>query len=155
MPFNGFSLAIMNPEQKRQPTPFETVILPSDPALARSLQTTIESQLEKRSRASERDIFCVCLALEEALVNAIKHGNQMDPAKQLVVAYRVESESIEIKIQDEGNGFDPGDVPDPTAAENLERPCGRGLLLMRHYMNEVEYNARGNVVHMKKLFTPS
>ena len=52
---------------------------------------------------------------------------------------------------DEGNGFDPGDVPDPTAVENIERPCGRGLMLMRHYMNEVSFNGPGNSVRMAKV----
>lgn len=55
-------------------------------------------------------------------------------------------------ISDEGPGFDPNDVPDPTDIENLERPCGRGLMLMRHYMTEVNYNSTGNSVRMKKVF---
>ena len=54
-------------------------------------------------------------------------------------------------IADEGAGFDPCEVPDPTAPENLERPCGRGIMLMRHYMTTVAYNQRGNVVSMSKL----
>jgi serine/threonine-protein kinase RsbW len=59
---------------------------------------------------------------------------------------------LEVRITDEGIGFDPSDVPDPTAVENLERPCGRGLMLMRHYMTEVSYNERGNSVYMIKVF---
>jgi serine/threonine-protein kinase RsbW len=60
-----------------------------------------------------------------------------------------------VRITDEGPGFDPADVPDPTAVENLERPCGRGLMLMRHYMNEVAYSERGNTVTMSKVFRPN
>ena len=65
--------------------------------------------------------------------------------------YHVTPERFEIRITDEGPGFNPEDVPDPTAIENLERPCGRGLLLMRGFMTEVEYQGRGNVVSMAKV----
>ena len=76
----------------------------------------------------------------------------MDRAKKVHIAYRVLADRFEVHITDEGPGFDPGDVPDPTAVENLERPCGRGLMLMRHYMTEVAYNGRGNRVTMSKVF---
>ena len=94
------------------------------------------------SRASEQEIFSVRLALEEALVNAIKHGNQMDRRKSICIRYRLLLDRLEVQITDEGAGFDPDDVPDPTAVENLDRPCGRGLMLMRHYMTEVAYSKR-------------
>jgi serine/threonine-protein kinase RsbW len=68
------------------------------------------------------------------------------------VKYLLNAEVFEIMISDEGPGFDPLDVPDPTDIENLERPCGRGLMLMRHYMTEVNYNDKGNSVRMKKVF---
>ena len=58
---------------------------------------------------------------------------------------------FEVSITDEGQGFDPGDVPDPTAVENIERPCGRGLMLMRYYMSEVVFHGRGNSVTMAKV----
>jgi serine/threonine-protein kinase RsbW len=63
----------------------------------------------------------------------------------------VDPEQFEVRIADEGPGFNPEEVPDPVAFENLERPCGRGLLLMRHYMNEVAFVPPGNAVFMKKL----
>jgi serine/threonine-protein kinase RsbW len=125
------------------------VFIPSDPAEARRIQEEIERLLNEHAY-SERDIFSIRLALEEALINAIKHGNRMDRNKKVRVAYGVTSERFDILIVDEGPGFDPGDVPDPTAVENLERPCGRGLMLMRHYMSEVNYNDRGNSVRMCK-----
>ena len=124
--------------------------IPSDPAAARAVQTEIESVLQQAEFA-ERDIFAIKLAIEEALVNAIKHGNGMDANKKVRVNCRVCSERFEIHIADEGPGFDPDDVPDPTAPENLERPCGRGLLLMRHYMTEVDYHDRGRSVRMAKV----
>jgi serine/threonine-protein kinase RsbW len=124
-------------------------VIPSDLDEARRVQTEIELALH--GHFSEAEIFGIKLAVEEALVNAVKHGNQMDPGKSVRISYLVQPGRFEITIGDEGQGFDPADVPDPTAPENLERPCGRGLLLMRHYMNEVRYNAAGNEVHMSKL----
>jgi serine/threonine-protein kinase RsbW len=145
-------MGTMNPAQ-RQTDEFPTVdvVLPSDPEEARCLQDRIE-QLLQQCNANDRDIFSIKLALEEALVNAIKHGNQLDRSKKVRVSYRVRPELFEVAITDEGPGFDPADVPDPTAVENLERPCGRGLMLMRHYMTEVAYNDTGNTVTMRKVF---
>lgn len=122
---------------------------PSDLGEARRVQAEIEAALQ-RVEFSEHDIFAIKLALEEALVNAIKHGNQMDRGKRVHVWYRVRTDRFEVRIADEGPGFDPEEVPDPTAPENLERPCGRGLLLMRHYMTEVDYADGGRAVQMAK-----
>jgi serine/threonine-protein kinase RsbW len=126
------------------------VVIPSDLAEARRVQGEIEQALQS-VQFTEKEIFAVRLALEEALVNAIKHGNQMDESKKVRIAYTVTVERFDIVIIDEGPGFDPADVPDPTDPENLERPCGRGLMLMRHYMSEVSYSGRGNSVVMSKL----
>jgi serine/threonine-protein kinase RsbW len=123
--------------------------IPSDPAEARRVQDDIERDLLTHE-FEERDIFGIRLALEEALVNAIKHGNQMDKGRKVHIRYQVGPEFFLVRIADEGSGFDPSDVPDPMCAENLERPCGRGLLLMRHYMNEVIFHPPGNVVSMTK-----
>ncbi len=127
------------------------VSIPSDPAEARRVQDEVEQLLLAR-RVNEHDIFSIKLALEEALVNAIKHGNQMDRTKKVRISYQLHADRLDIQISDDGAGFDPGDVPDPTAFENLERPCGRGLMLMRHYMTEVAYNDRGNGVTLRKVF---
>jgi serine/threonine-protein kinase RsbW len=132
------------------PSHSSNLVIPSDPAEARRVQDDIE-QVLRSHRFSDRDIFSIKLALEEALVNAIKHGNQMDRAKRVHISYRVAEHRFEVQITDEGPGFDPADVPDPTAVENLERPCGRGVMLMRHYMTEVRYDASGNSVFMTKV----
>ncbi len=121
-----------------------------DLAEVRRVQEQIEEALQEATY-TEHEIFAIKLALEEALVNAIKHGNQMDADKRVAVHYSVTVERFDIRITDEGSGFNPEDVPDPTAIENLERPCGRGLLLMRGFMTEVEYLGRGNVVRMCKV----
>ena len=127
------------------------VVIPSDPAEARRVQDDIERAL-KAFLFDDREIFSIKLALEEALVNAIKHGNQYDRNKKVEITYEVHGDRFVVRITDQGEGFDPADVPDPTAVENLERPCGRGLMLMRHYMTEVNYNTSGNSVYMTKVF---
>jgi len=124
--------------------------IPSDTAATSS---AIDALLD-RLRAdgwSERDIFGVHLALEEALVNAIKHGNGEHPDKLVRVAYRLSDDCVAIDIADEGRGFNPDAVPDPTAADQLELPTGRGIMLMKSYMSRVAYNAKGNAVRMEKL----
>lgn len=124
-------------------------VIPSDPGEARRVQEDIERALQTHS-FDDRDIFSIKLALEEALVNAMKHGNQYDRSKRVFIEVHITHERIDVKIGDEGPGFDPGDVPDPMAVENLERPCGRGLLLIRHYMSEVIYHPPGNRLTMSK-----
>lgn len=124
--------------------------IPSDTDEARK---TLDEMLAKLAENGwgEEDTFGVHLAVEEALMNAIKHGNQLDPAKSVTVDYRLNATDLEIEIEDEGPGFDPNDVPDPTLEENLELPSGRGLMLMRTFMGTVEHNERGNRVAMTKV----
>ncbi len=141
----------MNYPRDVKPAVAADVTIPSDAAEARRVQDEIEQHLQSR-HVSEHDIFSIKLALEEALVNAIKHGNQMDRTKKVYISYQIFADRFDVQISDDGNGFDPSDVPDPTAFENLERPCGRGLMLMRHYMSDVAFNERGNGVTMSKVF---
>jgi serine/threonine-protein kinase RsbW len=122
----------------------------SDPAEGRMVVAQLLEELE-RQKWSENDAFAVHLALEEALVNAIKHGNHKDPTKNVDVRCRMKADRVEICIEDEGEGFDPSEVPDPTEEENLEVPSGRGLMLMRCYMNKLEFNKKGNRVTMEKI----
>ena len=140
----------MTPPRDPALGPYTDVVIPSDPTEARRVQEQIERLLQERA-TGDHDLFGIKLALEEALVNAIKHGNQMDRAKKVTIRSVIQAERFEIHISDEGSGFDPGDVPDPTAVENIERPCGRGLMLMRYYMNDVCYSPSGNSVSMTKL----
>lgn len=119
----------------------------------RRVQDQIEAALQA-NRFGESDQFAVKLAVEEALVNAIKHGNQLDPAKQVLVRYVVDEEKFHIHIIDEGAGFNPEELPDPTADDFLERPCGRGVLLIKSFMTSVDFLGRGNEVVMSKLKTP-
>ena len=125
----------------------------SDPSEVKRIQDHIEAQLRLRS-FDDHDIFSIRLALEEALVNAIKHGNQLDRTKKVHIECSIGADWVEVGVVDEGPGFDPNDVPDPLCDENLERPCGRGLLLIRHYMTEVVYHPPGNRLTMSKRCTP-
>jgi serine/threonine-protein kinase RsbW len=95
---------------------------------------------------SEREQFGIRLALEEAMVNAVKHGHGGDMTKVATLRYRATVALFLAEVEDQGAGFNPADVPDPLAPENLERPGGRGLLLMRRYMTWVRHNAVGNCV---------
>jgi serine/threonine-protein kinase RsbW len=99
---------------------------------------------------SEEARFSIKLALEEAVVNAIKHGNRFDAAKKVTIRYACNHRAFTISVRDEGRGFDPASVPDPTRPENLMLPYGRGLMLMNAYMDRVEYSGAGNEVTMVK-----
>lgn len=86
------------------------------------------------------------VGLTEALSNAMLYGNGHDPRKRVRVEVRVEDGRLVACVTDQGNGFDPATVPDPTEPANISRPCGRGLFLMRELMDEVWFNDRGNQV---------
>jgi serine/threonine-protein kinase RsbW len=98
----------------------------------------------------QHDIFGVHMAMEEALVNAIKHGNRHDESKNVHVVCKLSPERLYIDIADEGPGFKPDEVPDCTDDDRLEVPSGRGLMLMRCFMSKVEYHGCGNRVIMEK-----
>lgn len=124
-----------------------SLVVESEPsALARPCRQVLAALEEKGF--SQDDVFAVHLALEEAFLNAVKHGNKMDAAKKVKVDFTVDREKIEICITDEGEGFDPGTIPDPRVGENLYRPEGRGLLLISSYMHTVEYSHRGTCLRM-------
>lgn len=97
------------------------------------------------------EIFGVHLAMEEALVNAIKHGNRFDDAKSVEVVCKLSAEKFFLRISDQGAGFRLEEVPDCTHDENLEKSSGRGIMLMRNFMSRVEFNQAGNCVTMEKL----
>ncbi len=104
----------------------------------------------KLHQFAEEDLFAIKLALEEALVNAVKHGNKLDPEKIVRIQYRVSNHRADIVVEDQGGGFDPAALPDPTTDENLEMASGRGILLMRYYMSSVVFNPQGNKVTLTK-----
>lgn len=129
---------------------FTTVMTRSELKTARKIEPLVLAEL-RRHGYSEEATFAVRLALEEALANAINHGNRKDPNKNVRIDYRVDPRRAVIRVSDEGGGFDRSAVPDPTAPENLEKPSGRGIMLMEAYMTRVRWNAQGNQVEMVKL----
>ncbi len=96
---------------------------------------------------SETDVE---IALREALANAVTHGNHQNPRKHVYVTCRCEPEEVSIAVKDEGRGFDLSEVPDPTAPENMGSIHGRGILLMKAFMDEVRFEEGGVVVRMRK-----
>ena len=119
------------------------VWIPNDTAEGHEVQERIVGLLEQHGWAM-RDAFAVRLSLEEALVNAIKHGNRMDPTKQVYIACKFSGDEVSVTIEDQGDGFKMIEVPDPTDDDNLDKPGGRGIMLIRSFMTTVEYNDKGN-----------
>jgi serine/threonine-protein kinase RsbW len=96
------------------------------------------------------------VSLFESLANAVLHGNRQDPSKQVHVDYNFHPDKeISFVIKDEGPGFDPSQVADPTAGENIEAEHGRGILLMKTFMDEVRYENGGKEVHLRKKLPPA
>lgn len=150
-------------------------VLENDSTLFGQLVTHLQDDLMHLGLCDEADRTRIGVALEEALANALCHGNlELDPClrerdeaayrqqleqrrhqppyseRRIHVDARLSRKSAEFVIRDEGQGFDPATLPDPTDPANLERVCGRGLLLMRTFMDEVEFNEKGNQVRLVK-----
>jgi serine/threonine-protein kinase RsbW len=123
--------------------------IPSDPGAGRLLLKEVLAELESRCW-SERDRFGIHLAAEEALINAIAHGNRYNLQKRVRLVCRLAEDLVHIEISDEGYGFDPESLPDPTDPDRVEACGGRGVLLMKTYMSRVEFRQRGRHVVMQK-----
>lgn len=91
----------------------------------------------------------VLIAITEAVNNAIIHGNKNIANKKTDIEYNIDSQTITFTVFDEGTGFDFNDLPDPTSPENLEKPQGRGIFLMNHLADEVNFIDNGNIVQLK------
>ena len=124
-------------------------LIPSDLQRGREVQDAILRACREFD-FNEDAFFAVKLALDEAVTNAIKHGNQLDPDKQVEVRAEVDAEQVMIQIRDEGPGFDRTTVPDPTLEENLDKCSGRGLLLIEAYMHEVAWSPDGRTITMTR-----
>jgi serine/threonine-protein kinase RsbW len=127
----------------------QKVVIPSDLGAARVIGDEILRQAEALGYSPEY-CFAIHLALEEAVVNAHKHGNRSDPAKKIVISYKVDPQRVIVRVRDEGPGFDPGCIPDCTAPERISLPYGRGIMLMHAYLDKVSFNESGNEVEMVK-----
>jgi serine/threonine-protein kinase RsbW len=98
----------------------------------------------------------VDVAVREAIANAIKHGNAQDPEKQVHIDLFLEKDQLVVRVGDEGTGFDPAQIHDPLAPENLLRPNGRGIFYMKSFMDDIQYSPRpggGTAVTLRKRVT--
>ena len=90
----------------------------------------------------------IMIAVTEAVNNAIRHGNRGDSSKNVALGLSLEEGMIKFRVEDQGIGFDFHNLPDPTAPENLEKPGGRGIFLMKHLADEVDFREHGKVVEL-------
>jgi len=130
-----------------------TFTIRSDFAAGHDVQKRILDAVEAAGFNSQ-STFAIKLALEEALINAIKHGNKLDKRKRVQAEWRISPAAAEITIEDEGPGFDRKNVPNPTDEPNLEKLTGRGILLIESYMTDVQWSNGGRRVKLVKKNTP-
>jgi serine/threonine-protein kinase RsbW len=123
--------------------------LPSDLALMNGVLDYLQDRVAKLGliKPDRSNLF---VALDEAFVNAVKHGNKSDPTKLVRITAELTPQEASFTVEDEGEGFDITQIPDPCDPANLFRTSGRGVLLIYNIMDEVEYNAQGNRVKMIK-----
>ncbi len=142
-------VAVLAMELLRERARSKTMSIASLPSEIRHVENSVLPLLRAKGWG-ERTLFDVKLALEEAVSNAIKHGNQLDSTKRVKVEFSADEGESVIRVEDEGEGFDPANIPDPTLDENIESSSGRGIALMRAAMDSVEHNEKGNVVTLVK-----
>jgi serine/threonine-protein kinase RsbW len=119
----------------------------------RMIESFIDNAKEKFDL--DDDIYGnIMIAVTEAVNNAIKHGNSNDRAKNVHLSLALDESMIKFIIKDEGIGFDYGNLPDPTSPENLEKPGGRGIFLMKHLSDEVEFKDKGREVVLSFYVNP-
>ncbi|MDR0336690.1 MAG: ATP-binding protein [Planctomycetaceae bacterium] len=122
---------------------------PSNMNIAHDLIDQVMEQI-KLSQWNNKEKFAVNMALEEALVNAIQHGNGSDPTKQVHFSCRLNGQRIYVRVEDEGSGFNPNEVPDPTDPEHIMIASGRGVLLIKSFVSRIQWNEKGNVLEFEK-----
>ncbi|MFH1791272.1 MAG: ATP-binding protein [Candidatus Omnitrophota bacterium] len=123
----------------------------SDQAMIRVVSQEILEYVEKTVHGIDKDVlFDIRLCIEEAVRNAMVHGNRQNKDLPVYVSYGVEAGKFMLTIEDHGSGFNPAKVPDPTADENLYKEGGRGVFIIHKLMDNVRYNEKGNRVTMEK-----
>lgn len=127
-----------------------SVKIPSDTKYIRKVSAEIEDFL-KSNGVNEEAIFDIRLSIEEAVKNAIIHGNKNRKDAPVYITYSLKNGKFSAEIQDQGSGFNPGSLPDPTEGDNLYKACGRGVFLIKKLMDEARYNNNGNKIFMLKL----
>lgn len=120
--------------------------VPSDLSFVAEAVELVASHTPSGILSPRRVQFNLRTVLAEALANAITYGNREDPTKKVEVRVEARSEFIRVTVTDSGEGFDPSVVPDPTVPGGVEREFGRGLFVIRHLVDAVDFNAKGNAV---------
>jgi serine/threonine-protein kinase RsbW len=118
--------------------------VPSDLGVVGEAVELVASGLPAGTLSPRRLRFNLRTALAEALANAIMYGGRQDPARIVHVRVELSRDAVRIHVTDEGDGFDTTSLPDPTRPENLEREAGRGLFVLRHLVDHVAFNEKGN-----------
>ncbi len=136
------------PPGQRAYVPRETTVVLTDAVDGFRLAERLVMEGLETHHYPEASRFAIRLALEEAVVNAFKHGSKGIPNPRVEFGYEVTDRNVFMRVKDPGPGFKPECLPDPTAPENLERPGGRGVMLMRAFMSKVEYRGCGNEIVM-------
>jgi serine/threonine-protein kinase RsbW len=116
---------------------------------------TVLAQVCKIVGFEEETSHYLAVAVRESIVNAIKHGNGQDESKRVEIQFTLQEGALEVQVKDQGTGFEPKEVPDPLAPENILKAYGRGIFFMRQFMDEVSYSfpsRGGTVVRMVKKF---
>ncbi len=126
-------------------------LVENDSFLLKEVSKDLMTDLREKG-VSDNVIFDIHVSFEEALRNAMIHGNKLDPKKKVIVETEVTEKSVIVSVEDEGKGFDPRELPDPTLEENLLKESGRGVYLIRHLMDEVKYANNGRKVIMIKYY---
>ncbi len=127
------------------------------PSLVENIRV-VESFIDnsKETFHIEDDIYGnIMVAVTEAVNNAIRHGNKFDKDKNVELALTVDNNRVTFEVEDQGTGFDYTNLLDPTAPENLENPGGRGIFLIRHLADEVEFSKDGRCVHLTFQLSPA
>ena len=124
----------------------------NDSHLLKEISKELIGSLQKQG-VDENIIFDVHVAFEEALRNAMVHGNKSDPEKKVMIETMITDGELMICVEDEGDGFDPDSLPDPTLGENLLKESGRGVYLVKHLMDDAVYEQEGRKAVMRKKLT--
>lgn len=125
---------------------------PTNPHTGKAIMEFIVTVLTQAGWSKE--VFGIRLGLDEMIANAIKHGNQGQASKFVRVKCVISDSHFRVRISDEGAGFNPAHVPNPTDPENMENPSGRGVMMTRHYMHRMFFNRTGNSVLLQRRRSP-
>ena len=122
------------------------------PSSLKHIKPTVHTILGilRKNGVDESVVFDIRLSVEEALINAIRHGNRLDERLSVHVDFSYEGDTVSLTIEDMGEGFDYHTLPNPTHEDNVLKTMGRGIFLVRHLMDRVEFNEKGNRITMIK-----